>query len=456
MFSFQKFKASCKGNTTVMFALALVPLLLGSGVAVDMVQTNYSLTVLQGAADAAALAGGSSGKTTNAELKLIVEDYLQANGAEGVLSDVDEIGADLDKVNRTFTVKIEGKRKTSLMFLAGINEMKLNATSVVNLGGDGLEVSLVLDNTASMSAAGRMPALKAAATELVDDLLKVEKDGAYVRIGIVPFAEYVNVGLSRRGENWLEVPDDFTKTEQACWNTYPNATSSNCHDVPAYNDGIPSGTTQTCDWNYGTAVEMCGPSTTTSTWYGCVGSRPVPLDVQVGSPSTRYPGLPNIGCTSELVDLTNDASKLHDSIDALTTVGNTYIPAGLLWGWNMLDSNKPLDKAKPEAALAAMGGKKALVLMTDGENTLSADAPYHWGSDKVLANTTTASLCQNIKDEDIVVFTVAFMVTDTTAKNMLSACATDAGKAFSADSAAQLAKAFEDIGSSLMAMRISK
>ena len=54
------------------------------------------------------------------------------------------------------------------------------------------------------------------------------------------------------------------------------------------------------------------------------------------------------------------------------------------------------------------------------------------------------------------IYTISFMVTDSATVNMLENCATDTGKAFSVDDAAQLAKAFGDIGNSMLALRLSK
>ncbi len=456
---FSRFKSNCKGNTSILFAAALLPLLLGAGAAVDFVETNNTLTVLQGATDAAAIAAGSSGKSDKDELQTIVEKYLEANNATHILDSIDKIESKLDKTTRTFTVTITGKRKTSLMHLAGINTMDLGAFSEVKLGGDGLEVALVLDNTGSMSASGRMEALKVASQDLVDKLLEAQDTGAYVRVGIVPFAEYVNVGLGVRSEPWMNVPNDTSKTVNVCTDTYPNATSSNCREetYSGMTDGIPyTGVHTVCDWNYGSPVSVCNDQVQTSTWNGCVGSRTEPLDENIGTPSSPYPGLPNAWCTSELVPLTNDKAKLKSKITDLVPVGNTYIPAGLLWGWNLLDSNAPYSQGKTKSAIEAMGGKKAMVLMTDGDNTLSADYPWHWGNDGNKADAKTKELCKNIKNDDIVVYTVSFMVTDPDSVNMLKQCASDHSKAFTADSTAELVQAFNDIGASMVAMRLSK
>jgi Flp pilus assembly protein TadG len=461
MQSLRTFKKNCNGNVAIMFGLALVPLTLASGVAIDMVQTNRSLTVLQGAVDAATIAGATSGGADAAATRATVEAYLKANGAEWVLDEIDEIKPVMNKAQRTYSVRITGKRNTSFMHLAGIDQSDLGAYAEVKLGGDGLEVAMVLDNTASMSASGRMPALKDAAHSFVDGLMDIEKTGAYVRVGIVPFAQYVNVGMSRRNESWLNVPDDYTTTSSYTPYTYPDFREYDCVFVPDIVDGVDTGNMKkSCKYDYGVGI----PGTPYDVsydhkWYGCVGSRTEPLDAEIGALTTRYPGLMDTSCVSELVDLTDDKAKLKSTIDGMVTVGETYIPAGLLWGWNMLHNNKPLETAKPAAAIKVMGGTKALILMTDGGNTLANYAPYHWGdnpADAPRGNEKMETLCENIKKDGIVVFTVSFMVTEPDAEARMQACASDPSKAYDADSSVSLSKAFDSIGSTLAALRLSR
>jgi Flp pilus assembly protein TadG len=456
---FSCFRSNNKGNTSILFAAALLPMCIGAGAAIDFVETNRTLTILQAATDAAVIAGGSSGKTDEASLLVVVEKYLAANNATRILDQVDSIEPIFDKTTRTFSVRIRGKRNTSLMHLAGISTMDLNAYSEVKLGSDGLEVALVLDNTGSMNASGRMDALKSSAGDLVDKLLAAEDSGAYVRVGIVPFAEYVNVGMGVRNKPWMSVPNDSSKTVESCTNTYPDATSSNCREetYSGVSDGIPySGKHTVCDWDYGAPKSVCNDVVETKKWYGCVGSRNNPLDENIGTPSSPYPGLQNVWCSAEIVTLTDNKAKLKSTISTMNANGNTYVPAGLLWGWNMLSSDEPLNQAKTASAITAMGGKKALVLMTDGDNTLSADYPWHWGTDGDKADKKVKELCKNIKNDGIVVYTVSFMVTDTPTIHMLEKCASDSSKAFTADSAAQLAQAFDDIGASMLSMRLSR
>ena len=402
MLGFKKFKADMRGNTAIMAALAIVPILLATGAGIDMMRANNAQTVLQAAADAAAIAGATSKLTSVAQIKVVVDDYLKANGAMDVLDSVDKIESKLDKAKRTFEVKIRGKLKTSLMSIAGISNMELGAYSEIVMGGNALEVALVLDNTGSMNSQGRLSSLKVAATDMISKLMKMKSDGADVKIGIVPFGNYVNVGIANRVEPWLAVP--------------ANSIS----------------------------------------WNGCVGSRSAPLDESISSPSTPYPGLLNTSCPSAISGLTANEVQLKSQIAAMIAVGATYIPQGLLWGWNVLDSSKPFTGGRTNGAMQAAGGSKALVLMTDGANTRSTNGMYHWGSDVSAANTKTASLCRNIKSDEIKIYTVSLMVDDITAKNLLIRCASDPSMAYSVNNAAELAKAFDDIGDSLMALRVSK
>jgi Flp pilus assembly protein TadG len=457
--NFVRFLRNTTGNTAIMFSLAAVPLMLGAGAAIDMVRANQARTILQAAADAAALAGASSGKTTDVALNKIVKDYVKTNGAEDVLTSVKKVKQSLDKTKRTFTVDIDGKLKTNFMLLGGISEMDISAKAEVNIGGNALEVALVLDNTASMNSEGRLDALKVAAKDLVKEVLSAKDTGAYVKVGIVPFSDYVNVGISNRTQSWINVPADSTTTQNICSTNYPDATSSNCHmETGSWNnDGVPTPYTyEVCDWVYGSPVTTCSDQTWNNTWNGCVGSRSSTLDTKIGSLATKYPGLQNTWCPQEVTLFDDNESALGSKIDAMVGSGNTYIPSGVLWGWNLLDSNAPLASAKTKTWMKSNGGTKSMVVMTDGDNTLSADYPYHWGSDVPAANAKTAELCENVKKEGIVVYTVAFKVSNTTAKDMLVACASDPAKAFSADDPAALLQAFRDIAKSLLAMRLTK
>lgn len=457
----EKFARNCSGGVAVYFAAAIVPLMLGAGVAIDMVQVNATTTTLQNAVDAAALSGAASGETDQAKLEETVKKFLIANKANAVLESISDFEVILNKDKNTLSINVLGERPTSLMHLAGIDKVGIRAFAEVNLPSDGLEVAMVLDVTGSMNADGRLPALKTAATDFVSTMMDAKDKGAYVRVGIVPFSEYVNVGLSRRNKSWIDVPPDTSVSgAQVCSIQYPHRQWNNCTEVQktGYNDGVPYTYTsyENCTVVDGPAENVCYTPVTESKWYGCVGSRDNPLDEKIDTLSQRYPGLMNIGCNDEILTLSDDETKLKSKINGLVASGNTYVPTGLLWGWNMVDGDEPLNEAKSTAEIKAKGGTKAIVLMTDGDNTISATYPKHEGSDGNVADAKVAELCKNIKKDDIVIYTISFMVTDADSIKMLEDCASDKSKAFSADNAAQLSQAFGDISDSLMAMRLSK
>ena len=85
--------------------------------------------------------------------------------------------------------------------------------------------------------------------------------------------------------------------------------------------------------------------------------------------------------------------------------------------------------------LKAERGVKALILMTDGENTRAPDYPTHNSTIAALANQLTKEICVNIKNDEIVVYTIAFEVTDPEIKDILEGCATSPSYFFDAASA---------------------
>jgi Flp pilus assembly protein TadG len=460
MSMWKKFASDVRGNTAIMFALTVVPLVLAAGASVDWVRANRTQTVLQGAADAAAVAGSASGATSKPELMKIITDYVIANGAADAVNSITMLDYDLDQNSRTFSVTIKGNMKTALMGIAGISSLDVGAYSQVGLANEGMEVALVLDNTGSMNDSNRLPALKVAAKQLVDEVFKASGNN-YVKIGVVPFSEYVNVGIGNRNASWINVPADTSMTSNQCWDTYPNATKSNCRmETSTWSlDGVPQTSTyEVCDWNYGTAVQQCGPVTDSLTWNGCVGSRSVTTDTSIGDPSTKYPGVQNVNCPIELLSLTTDKVAINSKIDSMTGVGNTYIPSGLIWGWNILDPNDPFTEAKSASWMSTHGGTKAIVLMTDGDNTLTPAYPLHVGDggNAGIANSKVTQICDNIKGQNITVYTVSLMVTNPVSKAMLVNCATDGNKSFTADDPTALSEAFKRVAESLLALRFVK
>lgn len=443
------------GNTNMIFALAFVPLLGMVGLAIDH---GYAILVkqrLQSAMDGAVLAAATSSAMQHGNPSDIAAAFVADNFTSKFPGLTPAVSATVDS-----TGKVSGSASltvpTSFSRALGFETLAVGVVSEAVFGAGKAEIALVLDNTASMYG-GKLDALKTAAKDLVTTIYTAPNAVDKVKVSLVPFAAYVNVGVTYRNESWIDVPLDSSTTTNQCWDTYPNATSSNCTTVQSTcnNDGTPYACSyEQCDWNYGAPVNVCGPVTSTSAWSGCVGSRSYPKDVQTAADfSTRVPGIMNTSCPSALARLSNDQASVKNQIDAMIATGETYIPSGLIWGWRVLSPDLPFADAAPTSQQDV---RKFMIVMTDGTNTKSPDYPYHWGTDATLANQLTIEACTNIKASGVTIYTVVFGVDDPTGAQLMKDCATSAGNYYSAATGADLSAAFNSIGQSLVAIHLTK
>ena len=170
-------------------------------------------------------------------------------------------------------------------------------------------------------------------------------------------------------------------------------------------------------------------------------------------------------CSRPITTLTDSKSTIKSEIDNMTASGNqTYIPAGLMWGWRTLSSQAPFSEGVSKPVMKNKNYTKAIVLMTDGSNTRAKTSGSALHNDRSVrdANKLTAKICRNIKADGssekqrIKIYTVTFKVTDSKIKSLMQDCATNSTYYFDASDGAALAKAFEDIADSLITLYISK
>ena len=449
-----KFVNEKDGNVAVAAALLLLPIMLSIGSAVDYTSYSREQSQLKNAIDAAVLSVGRDAlQETQQQLEADAKEFLKANISPDHYARLSNIRLQLLNQREQVRLIADSKYDTSFMRIAGINELDYTIASTVNLSGGTFEVAMVLDSTGSMAADGKMTALKSAATDFIDDLTVFNTNQPRVKMGIVPFSDYVNVGVSNRNASWIDVPADTS--EYICQMVTPVISSSGCSNQTFYNDGVPY-TAQTCtSHEYGPPEEQC--NTITTSWNGCVGSRPTPLNIEDRSYATRVPGIQNISCGQQLTPLTTNANQLKSAINALNPNRNTYIPSGLTWGLRVLSPQTPFtggeSYADPEVT-------KVLILMSDGENVSSissGDPSRHNGSDVAAANQVTIALCDELKDLEIVVYTIGFGTSIPAATlQMLEDCSTDGSNYYAASDATQLADAFDSIASQLTQLYLSE
>ena len=464
MFSFFKpFARDRRGNTAIVFALSAVPLVMIGGGTIDYLGSYKMKARLQAAVDAAALAAASSHNLTKSERKKAGRKALKLNFSSA--------GAKKQKVTAHFkitkkevTVTAATKMPTTFLRIAGISKMDIAAKALVKRDFGNLELALVLDNTYSMTGS-KIKTLRKAARKLVKSIYKAD-DGNNIKIALVPFTRYVRIDTKYKTAPWMEAPHEYSVHYPKKCKTEPEYEDYNCRTV--YGTSFLDGILQS--WHYkkcdqrptGKMVENCSSEYTVHyTWKGCVGSRAYPLnakDESYGSDKI----IPLVGvnnCPQKVKPLT-DKSGEDDLITMINDMtprdGQTYIPAGLIWGWRTLSAVAPFAEGKPYAK----DNKKALVLMTDGANTVIAAGKYHNNGPSYPkapeADTLTAEICENIKKQNIRLYTVAFEVTDPATKNMLESCATSSADFFDATDDAKLLAAFQNIARSLQTVYLAR
>jgi Mg-chelatase subunit ChlD len=443
------------GSVSIIATLSLIGLMGMAGLAIDYGRMTSTRQELQTLADAALIAAATSARSSQ-DPQTAAENSLAANWAvkrrESTASIV---------ISALPNNELEGVASTQLPMtfsrVLGWNRVDISVKASVVFGQSLVEMALVLDTTGSMTGQP-LSDLQAATKTLLDNAYAPPGATDKVKVAVVPFAQYVNVGVSNRNKPWMSVPANSSTTSNVCSTTSPIIGTSNCTTKTAtgYNDGVPyTYTYQDCTYTYGSPVTTCGPQTSATTWNGCAGSRTHPLDIDAKVASGQpVPGVMNTWCGTEMLRLTKDRSTIDSTISSFTAGGETYIPAGLLWGWRAISPDAPF--ADGTAYTGAGAAKKAMVLMTDGANTKSPNYPDHEGSDANKANQLMAETCAAIKAQKITLFTVAFNVTDQAAKDRLSACASSPSQFFDAPSASQLTASFQKIGQTLAALYLKK
>ncbi|PZO39277.1 MAG: hypothetical protein DCE92_04580 [Alphaproteobacteria bacterium] len=212
--------SSKRGNVAIITALVFPFLVVLGGGAVDFHRGYTAKAQAQDAIDLAAISAASSRTVETKELEDIAVNYLNGNIA-GRLMNPDPKVAVHDPEVSGFRMTLSGSVNSIFLGLVGIPSMPVEVETVVERGTmETVELVLVLDNTWSMSApagggVSKINSLKSASNVLVNALM-ANPDGA-VKIGVVPYGDYVNVGTGNRGAAWLSVPADIsTTTPRTC------------------------------------------------------------------------------------------------------------------------------------------------------------------------------------------------------------------------------------------------
>ncbi len=513
---FQQFLRSERGMTLPLTALSMVAAVVLSGIAVDTGRAQMVQSKLQFSLDAAGLAAGSTVSTST--LNTEVAKYLNANFNGYMGSTLTGSSVVANSANTTFTLSATATVPSTFMGVVGVNTITVTANSQISRAVTGLELVMVLDNTGSMadSAGGstsKIQALQTAANTLVTTLFggASTSTNGKLWVGIVPFSQAVNVGTTHttwmnttfdnaistmpvtQGPGWgttswsgcvdarqsgYDVTDDppSSSNTNTLFDTYywpsdnltygspynntPNA-AYNDWATPVYNKCVTSRGHTTCSSSSSCTANSSTTCTITSYTY--------PSNM-----GTSTEG-PNLLCPQQVTPMTNSATTLTTAINGMVAQGDTVISEGMAWGWRMLSprwqgqwggtmnaNNLPL-------AYNTTGMIKALVLVTDGENTIdnTAHGAYWFLENNRVGstNSTTAvsdmdsktlSICTAMKAQGIYIYTIGLGTDGGINTAELQSCATAVNYAFTSPTTTQLSGIFSAIGDSLSNLRVSK
>lgn len=444
------------GNVAMMFAICLFFTIGLLAVAVDLSNGFSAKQRLQDTTDAVALlAAKDKSLDTPAKLEAAAQALYDSTypGERGVRISILDMQRDGDQV----TVVTKNNIDTYFGGVFNNSDLDVRVSSSAVYSTRAMDVALVLDTTFSMSENNKIGGLKVAANNLLNTFDELDNDN--LRVSVVPFAQYVNVGTSRRNANWLDVPaDSSTRGAEVCRMTRDVISRSNCRRIAktCTNDGVSFDCSYTqCDNQYGPEYETCSTPVATQTWNGCVGSRTAGYDTRVEFNGRRIPGLLNATCGKELQTLSNNMTRAKSTVSSMTAAwnnGDTYIPSGVLWGWRTLDESVPLSSS---GASVPAGREKVMIVMTDGENQGSKNGKKHTGTNTNAANAKTDATCEAAKRDGVTIYTIAYDVSDRSTLSMLTRCASGSANFFDAGNASELNNAFQAIGDALNELRIA-
>ena len=195
---------------------------------------------------------------------------------------------------------------------------------------------------------------------------------------------------------------------------------------------------------------------------------------------------PNEDCPAAILPLTGDRTKIEDKVDELFPNGNTNSANGAMWGWRVLSSKAPFSEGVSENN---KDWQKAVVIMTDGQNTIgtpnthwkSSPSVYGYAIEERMGKNVTKGdrgnphtynnddmrdqldekllrICRRMKKEGYLVYTILFDLNDSSTESVFRSCATSPTEPYFyvAPSGEDLERAFGGIAQDLVNLHVSR
>lgn len=430
------FEGDCRGNVAITFALAAIPLIGATGIAIDFSRANWAQAQLQAALDSTTLMlSREAASETTAALNANALAYMQAQFTRTDASSLTVTPTYTTDGGSQIVAKATAAVSTTIGGIFGLTSIGISATSTVKWGSSRLRVALVLDNTGSMAQSGKMSALKTATTNLLSQLKAAATTNGDVYVSIIPFSKDVNVGSSNYTASWIDWTD---------WEAENGSCSSSRYT-----------TKSTC-----TAARGTWTAASHSKWNGCVadrGNSSAPssgnYDTNVTAPSTTitatlFPAEQYSNCPTAVLPLSYDWSSMTSLVDSMASKGNTNQAIGLAHGWMSLVGGGPYTVPAKDSNYTY---SEIIILFTDGLNTEN-----RWYTSQSAIDARETLTCSNVKAAGITLYTVQVSTDGTAASSLLQNCASDTSKFFYLTSASDIVTTFSSIGTNLSNLYLAR
>jgi Flp pilus assembly protein TadG len=433
----RRFHRAESGNVAVIFAIALVPLIGFVGAAIDYSRATAARARMQTILDAATLMiakDDAAGAMSNAGVTTGLLNYFNAQFTNPDVTGITVAGTYSNNASTgsQITATSSGTIQTSFLRVIGFPTLQLSVASTTTWGTTKLRVALALDNTGSMADSSKLSALKTATNNLIDQLSAAANTNGDVYVSIVPFANVVNFGTGYRNSGYID------------WSNWSTSGS------------IEEGWTCSSKYSSRNQTMVCGSSSNnTSNWNGCVIDRTQSYDVQITAPTsttTYYPADQSSYCPTPIAPLSYNWSSLKSTVSAMTPLGGTNQPIGLVWAWQTLQQSAPFNAPAEDSNYTYT---KAIVLLSDGLNTM--DRWYGNGSTQSpQVDARQQILCDNIKAAGVTIYTIQVNTGGDPTSTILQYCASGSNNFFMLTDASQVITTFNSIGTSLTKLRVSR
>ena len=198
---------------------------------------------------------------------------------------------------------------------------------------------------------------------------------------------------------------------------------------------------------------------------------------------------PNTDCNAPIQPLTSARADLDTAMTKLEPHGSTNTALGAIWGWRILSDIAPFTEGVDPNTTEGGKWSKAMVLMTDGNNTFSDYdthnfsfyTPYGYGNQNRLNlnydddrvngvrdygidnrhaeefDNKTVRICARMRAQGIKIYTVGFAIASgSRAEQILQACASSLDDYYLAENSDQLQSAFTSITDNLVNLYVSQ